>query len=285
MQIWRKPVIIQLRSFRGNRPYNLGMMKNTRHFIVKFSLLIFALTLGACDVTITPSVPSLATPQTPVATPSPLPPTIAPIILEVSPTPDPIYFRDNFEGNLQSGWSWLREIPGQWSLQTVPGFLQISAGRGSVNAETMTNILLRPAPAGDFQIETVLTFQPDSNFQFAGLVIYQNNGNFIQAGHAFCRGGGCVRKGLYMDLYNNGLITPPNFAQTFKNGNTVLLRLIRKGTHYTFQASANGRVFYTVGEHESGMTPLQVGILAGQNVDGDTDIPALFDYFQITTPQ
>jgi beta-xylosidase len=148
----------------------------------------------------------------------------------------------------------------------------------------MTNILLRPAPAGDFQIETLLTFEPDQNHQFAGLVIYQDNNNFIQAGQAYCRGGGCVSRGIYMNHYGKGLIVPPNFAQVYKN-NVVVLRLVRKGTSYIFEISGDGKVFYKVGSHESDMTPLQIGVLAGQNVDGiSTTVPAVFDYFEVSSP-
>ena len=87
-----------------------------------------------------------------------------------------------------------------------------------------------------------------------------------------------------MNYYGRGLIVPPNFAQSYKN-NAVVLRLTRKATSYIFEISGDGKVFYKVGAHESDMTPLQVGVLAGQNVDGiSTTIPALFDYFEMSSP-
>ncbi|HMU92767.1 MAG TPA: DUF1349 domain-containing protein [Anaerolineales bacterium] len=260
-------------------------MKTTKSLIGIFVFIAVLLVTGACSGNATTTSTPLEITPPDVSTNTP---TAAPVLqtteTPIVPTVDPVYFRDDFDDILQPGWTWLREIPGQWSLDKVPGSLRIAGGRGSVNAETMTNILLRPAPAGDFQIETILTFEPDQNFQFAGLVVYQDNNNFIQAGQGYCRGGGCVSRGLYMNYYGRGLIVPPNFAQSYKN-NAVVLRLTRKATSYIFEISGDGKVFYKVGAHESDMTPLQVGVLAGQNVDGiSTTIPALFDYFEMSSP-
>ena len=89
-----------------------------------------------------------------------------------------------------------------------------------------------------------------------------------------------------MNYYKNGLATLPNFAKPYKsNTNVAVLRLIRKGNNYTFEASSDGRVFFLIGEHESDMIPLQVGILTGQNEETGEIVPALFDYFEITSPQ
>ena len=261
-------------------------MKTVNRFILFPALFITAILLGACERTvITPSAPAPTIVIAPLLIEdTPTPSFFQPTSLPITPTIDPTYFRDEFDDVLGGGWTWLREIPGQWSLEKVPGSLRIAGGRGSVNAETMTNILLRPAPAGDFQIETLLTFEPDQNHQFAGLVIYQDNNNFIQAGQAYCRGGGCVSRGIYMNHYGKGLIVPPNYAQVYKN-NVVVLRLVRKGTSYIFEISGDGKVFYKVGSHESDMTPLQIGVLAGQNVDGiSTTVPAVFDYFEVSSP-
>ena len=255
-----------------------------KRLIVKLSLCVMIMTLTACGLTITPAVPANITALPPASTRTPFL-TSTPTSTPLPPTINPIYFRDDFDRKFQPGWTWLREIPDQWNLTAVPDSLQILTSRGSVNSETMTNILLRPAPAGDFQMETKLTFLPEVNYQFAGLIVLDDNDNFIQAGHAFCRGGGCVGKGLYMDVYSQGLLSLPSFSQPYKIGTTLILRLIRIGNNYIFEASSDGRVFYMVGEHESAMTSPQVGILAGQNVDGDLPVPALFDYFEITSPQ
>lgn len=255
-------------------------MKKMKRFLAVVVSVLFVVVLSACDLTITPSVPANITPL-PFPT-SALPTATQPVAPSPSPTADPNYFRDDFKTTLQPGWFWVREVPEQWSLLKTGG-LQIYAGRGNINAETISNLFLRPAPTGDFQIETKVLFSPYSNFQFAGLIIYNSPGNFIQAGHGYCFAGVCVREGIYMDHYRNGLLTPPNFAQPYTVSDVVILRLIRKGNEYTLQMSGDGQVFYVVGSHENDMTPLQVGLLAGQNLTGDPFIPAVFDYFEITS--
>jgi beta-xylosidase len=251
-------------------------------------LTLFAavLLLTACNLSITPVVPvqiNLKPTQTPTLHPTQTP-TLQPTFTLAPPTVDPIFFRDEFDGKLEPDWVWTHEVPKQWSLTSVPGSLRIDAGRGYVYSQNIANMLLRPAPIGDFQIETKLTFLPQDNFQFAGLIIYKNEANFLQAGHTHCHSGVCVRNGLYMNHYQNGLVVFPNFGQPYQGSNVVILRLIRRGTNYIFEMSADGWIFFTVGSHASDMKPLQVGLVAGQSVEGEI-IPALFDYFEITSPQ
>jgi len=161
----------------------------------------------------------------------------------------------------------------------IPGWLQINVDGGEVSDETMTNLLLRAAPAGNFQMETKITFSPKADFQFAGLIIYESPSNLIQAGRAFCDlPDVCVGDGLYVDYYNNGSFVTPNFAATYTESE-VYLRLIRQGDTYTFQSSSDGSEWILRGGTVSTMNPLQIGLVAGQNTTGL--IPALFDYFEV----
>ena len=192
---------------------------------------------------------------------------------------DSNYFRDDFENDLGSGWQWLREVPTNWSLNAVPGQLQINVDGGEVSDETMTNLLLRDAPVGNFQIESKITFSPSADFQFAGLIIYESPSNLIQAGRAFCDlPDVCVGDGLYVDYYNNGSFVTPNFAAAYPDSE-VYLRLVRQGETYTFQSSADGSEWILRGGTVSSMNPLQIGLAAGQNTT--SIIPALFDYFEV----
>jgi len=192
---------------------------------------------------------------------------------------DPNYFRDDFDTDLGPGWQWLHEVPNNWSLTAVPGALQINVDGGQVSDVTITNLLLRAAPAGNFQMETKITFSPKADFQFAGLIIYESPPNLIQAGRAFCDlPDVCVGDGLYVDYYNNGSFVTPNFAAAYPDSE-VYLRLIRQSDTYTFQSSADGSEWILRGGTVSSMNPLQIGLVAGQNTTGL--IPALFDYFEV----
>jgi beta-xylosidase len=149
-----------------------------------------------------------------------------------------------------------------------------------VAAHNNSNLLLRPAPRGNFQIETQITYRPTRNFQFAGLIIYENDSNFIQAGRAYCSSVGCIGAGLYMDHYQKGMIVKPDFGQSFRDIDPLLLRLSRKEDTYTFEASTDGKVWFVIGSHMSDMKPLQVGLVTGQRLRGD-DLPATFEYFEV----
>src|SRR5688572_1147429 len=145
------------------------------------SLISVLMLLSACSF----NPPSSSNPPlklTPIssATPTLIPSvTSTPATSTVSPTttPDPRFFRDDFDQTIDSGWSWVREDPQNWSLTAVPGSLQINVAGGYVAAQTNPNLLLRPAPDGNFQIETQITFRPTRNYQFAGLIIYEDHSN------------------------------------------------------------------------------------------------------------
>ena len=243
---------------------------------LKLTLLGSALFLLACGP-LTGSPTEMALPSSPTAEqttiqPTPVPPTEA--------IADPNYFRDDFNIELESGWQWLREDPSQWSLSTVPGALQINALDGHATSEDLPNILLRPAPQGDYQIEVKLTFQPAANYQFAGIIIYASPLNLLEVGRAYCdTPSTCAGDGLYIDYYQNGNFILPNFARAYTEGDVVYLRLIHQGDTYSLQASPDGIAWTLHGGQVSAMVPLQVGLFAGQN---ETDpIPALFDYIEI----
>jgi beta-xylosidase len=248
------------------------------------SILLVLIFLSACGLIPTPAtVPSLQiTPLfsptstlIPSATVTPVTPTISPTL-----TPDPRYFRDDFNGTLDAGWSWVREDPQNWSLTTLPGSLQINVAGGYVTAGTNPNLLLRPTPEGNFQIQTQITFRPTRNYQFAGLIMYENDSNFIQAGRAYCNSIGCAGAGLYMNYYKDGRVVKPDFGQPFGDIDPLLLRLTRSENTYTFEASTDGKVWFIIGSHTSNMNPQQIGLVTGQRMRGENP-PALFEYFEI----
>lgn len=219
--------------------------------------------------------PTATVTSIPSVTPTPVTPTLSP-----TPTIDPRFFRDDFNEALDPQWSWIREDPQNWSLTAIPGVLQINVAGGYVNAQTNPNLLLRPAPEGNFQITTQITFRPTRNYQFAGLIIYENNSNFIQAGRAYCNSIGCPGAGLYMNYYKDGKIVKPDFGQTFGEIDPLLLRLSRREETYTFEASTDGKVWFIIGSHTSDMSPSQIGLVTGQRMRGENP-PALFEYFEV----
>jgi len=247
-------------------------------------LVLAAIFLSACSL-IPTRPPSPALHLTPLVSATPVPSPSATVPSPTSTftptiTPDPQFFRDDFNETLDSGWSWVREDPLNWNLTAVPGSLQINVAGGYVAAGTNPNLLLRPAPEGNFQIETQITFRPTRNYQFAGLIVYQDESNFIQAGRSYCNSVGCPGAGLYMDYYQMGKLVKPDFGQPYGDIDPLLLRLSRSENTYTFEASTDGKVWFIIGSHTSDMNPLQIGLVTGQRMRGE-NLPATFEYFEI----
>jgi beta-xylosidase len=191
-------------------------------------------------------------------------------------------FRDEFDGVLDSGWQWYKEDKANWSLTNNPGWVEIMSGSGNVGDGTMDNNLLRPAPEGNFELETKLKFTPTENFQIAGLIIMESPANFIQFGRAFCNGGPCVNDGFYVDLISGGKFTGENYATPAPAVDTVYLRLRREGNIFTAYTSENGTEWKIIGSHNADFKPVTIGVIAGQAFNS-VPKPAQFDYFAIYT--
>jgi beta-xylosidase len=254
-------------------------------------VLLYVLTvfvLSACSPALPPTPTAtpfqsivLETPTTLAATvlPSPAPTIVVPTI-PPQPTLDPNFFRDDFIEILGAQWSWVREDPQNWSLAVAPGSLQINVGNGYVLAHNSSNLLLRPAPEGNFQIETQVAFDPAHNFEFAGMIIYESDTNFIQAGHGYCTSVGCIGEGLYMNIYRKGIAATPSPMQTYTHQDPIYLRLSRRGDTYTFESSQNRDVWFLIGSQTSNINPHQIGLVASQNLRGKI-LPATFGYFEV----
>ena len=218
-------------------------------------------------------------------TETPIPPTVTPVppteTPTPSPTPDPLIFKDDFEGTLGEGWEWVRENNEFWSLSNNAGWLEITARRGYVRDGTMENMLLRTAPETNFELETQLKFIPNGNFQIAGLILYESAANYVVFGRAFCNAQNvCVGDGFYFDQIANGDFVQDNFATTAPASDTVYLRLRREGNTCTAYASEDGKEWQVIGAHISETNPLFIGLVAGQTAQG-TPQPAQFNYFTI----
>jgi beta-xylosidase len=229
--------------------------------------------LAACG----PSPEQTAITVASASTPTPMPPTQTP----ASPTESPFLFRDDFDGKLGDGWTWVGEDATHWNLTDAPGSMRIIAQGTNIGADgEPKNFLVYPAPEGSFEIETYMKFEPTSNFQFAGLLVYEAQGKAVQFGRAFAQCNFpdfCKDNALYFDNpTQQGL---PNFATPISDPSNVHLRLRREGNVYTAFYSEDGSQWTEVGPHNASITPLYVGLIASQAYE--QEIPADFDYFSI----
>jgi tetratricopeptide (TPR) repeat protein len=199
----------------------------------------------------------------------------------VGSAPSATSFRDDFDGALGGGWLWKRENPSGWSLTNKAGWLEIMAGAGNVNQGDLENLLLRYAPAGNFELETKISFKPAGNYQMAGLMIYESDARHVIFGRAFCDTLQiCIGDGYYFDSIAGGDYVPGNFGTPMPDTAVVYLRLRREADTYTAYASEDGSNWQTIGSHTNALKPVFVGLVAGQAVEAEPQ-PAQFDYFVV----
>lgn len=243
-----------------------------------FVLALMVLVLSACATPATPA-PIPTETSTPIPSITPIPPTAT---VEPSPTatPDPFLFRDDFDGVLDKDWQWIREKDKYWNLTKNAGWLEIMARSGNIGDSTISNMLVRPAPEGNFELETQLKFKPAGNYQIAGLLIYESAENHIVFGRAFCSAPACVGDGYYFDFISDGNFTPENFATKAPETDTLYLRLLRQGDIYTAYGSEDRVEWKVIGTHNSSLKPLFIGLVAGQAYQ-TTPKAAQFDYLNI----
>lgn len=190
---------------------------------------------------------------------------------------------DDFDDSLEPGWLWVRESPDQWSLSDRAGFLRIATEPGGLlyNSDNARNLLLRDPPTGDYEIETLVYYEPVEDFQIAGLVIYEDDSNFVMLGRAFCEP--CGGNKVYFDLELKG--TPvSNKSIVTSSKDVAYLRVTKQGPVYSGYYSHNGKKWTLVVEHRSrDMQPVGVGIVTtGDATPGGVPVVADFGYFRIT---
>jgi hypothetical protein len=189
-------------------------------------------------------------------------------------------FRDDFEGALGSGWEWLGEDPAYWDLTSTPGNLRIMAQGSGFETANARNFLVREAPQGDFELNTVVHLSPADQSQFAGFVVHDDQGNSLWFGYTF---GECSKEGKsvcgwmeYTDESGTGRVRLGIGADA---GRTVMLRLVREGNTYTGHFSTDNLLWFEVGNHETAMKPLRVGLVGILASDGE--VPVEFEYFML----
>ena len=232
--------------------------------------------------------------ETPARAGSPPPqptPTLQPT---PTPTPTPLpegtLFRDDFEGYLQPGWSWLNEDPERWSF-TDDGWLQIIGGNPSFFQEGseigLINFLTRELPDGEFMITAHIQADPNENFHQATIFIFQDRSNYIALNTGFCDLCPTGGPGFYMETFidnnpgGNAYYLPRDPGDT-----DVYLRLVNEGGSITGYYATTPGEWQRAGAFGNFFDFNLVGLSATNSRPGDggSDIIALFDYFEIALP-
>jgi beta-xylosidase len=183
------------------------------------------------------------------------------------PLPAQAVWTDDFNStNLNSRWSWIREDPTHWSLAARPGFMRITTQQDN------DNILITPAPGGDFQVTTRVELTPTQNYQSAALMIYSDDGNSVQITHAYVN-----RNQIDFDVWDNYVKTiGSNVA-----GSATFLRITRQGSLYSGYYSSDGVVWTPFGSSNVKLVNPFIAITAADFTVDAAEIPADFDFVKV----
>lgn len=253
-------------------------------------LTLLAILLTACGS------PPPATEEPPVVTLPPVEiPTITPTETDIpeptatetpapTATPEGQIFHDDFSGSLQPGWTWQEENPALWSL-TSEGWLEIKGEDPSLlGSGHQSNLLCRPAPAGDYQITIHVFADTVANFQQATLYVYQDGNNYIALNRGFCAP--CLTGGnaLFMEYKMAG---SPGAYKAPTDDTDVFIRLVVAGTSITGYYAFEPDVWEKFGSIGNFIKDPNV-CLGVSNVDRDgttgDDLTGRFDYIDISLP-
>ncbi len=242
---------------------------NSKHFF-SLVLFVFILSLSACG--------------------GEEPPVTIPVEVPTEPPTDVPHkgsgYFDPFEGVLGGAlpWEWRGENPARWSLTENPGFLRLYTAPYADGGE---NILLLALEQNDFTATTHVLFEPSQNFQFAGLTLFVEGGIFVTFGRSFC---GfippCVGNGIYFDYIEEGAAVNGNFGTEVSLTSEAWLRLERVGDALTGSYSADGEIWQVIGTHtlSAFFASPRIGLIAGNDMNPAEDLPADFDFFDLTMP-
>jgi len=240
-------------------------------------------------------------PPQPTNTPEPTQTSIPPTeTLEPTPTnppptqtplPEGILFRDDFEGYLQPGWSWMNEDPERWELVEFDngGWLQITGDKpGGFNEQK--NTLMRPLPEGDFVITAHVVADPRQNFHQANIFIFEDANNYIRMNFGFCQP--CELESGGYGYFMETIIDNNPFGDLYKVSRSsedrdVYLRLVNQGGQITGYYATEFGNWQKIGLFGNYFDFVSVGLGATNSVLPEMnveDIVALFDYFEISQP-
>jgi len=194
---------------------------------------------------------------------------------------DQALFRDDFNGELSSGWTWVNGVPDDWAV--TGGALRLAPGAWSESDPRPPVNLVLPSPGlPSYTFSTRIEFDPWANFHAAGLTVYQDGANSIQLVHAFCSRtfDGCVDDGVYLDSIDNGEFVDGQGGRSLTRASDHLfLRIDVIGNAYTGWYSYDGQAWTTAGTVRRDFASPSIGIVARSN----TPQPPVssYDFFEV----
>jgi regulation of enolase protein 1 (concanavalin A-like superfamily) len=100
-------------------------------------------------------------------------------------------FRDDFNGRLADGWSWIREDKSGWRVTNQGLEIRVQPGNMWGPANNASNVLSRPLPAttnNTIEISVTIENRPTEQYEQADLVWYYDDSHMVKLGQELVDG-------------------------------------------------------------------------------------------------
>ncbi len=210
-------------------------------------------------------------------------------LIKVNPSAQcPTGYRDDFDGGtLDPSWEVVRR---DQTLTLSGGTLNLVAQAGDVYqaANDAKNLVLRPAPEGEWTATTKINFHGLVQYQQAGLLIYGDDDNYTKFDRVATNSatGTNAEKFEFINEVagtprNAGADATANLGATLQND--YYLRVKSDGTQITGQYSLDGETWIDVGRAADLPANAKIGVFALSNAAATT-ADAKFDWLTIDGP-
>lgn len=199
------------------------------------------------------------------------------------PTPD-----DQFAGPALDSCRWSAIVrPDPAAYRVTGGAVEIDTSKGDIYQGTATNpknLLLQPAPDGDWTIETKVDATSfNEAFQQAGLMVYADDANYVKLDYLTTNASGAaVTRGIELrSEVANAIVQPAPNASPPPTQGVWYLRLAKSGSTFTGSYSADGLAWTALpAVTNPALGSASFGVYAF-GVDQVASKTAKFDYFKL----
>ncbi len=208
--------------------------------------------------------------------------TITPDDTAEQPAPE-----DEFAGTTLDACRWSDVVrPDPAAYRVAGGGLEIDTSKGDIYGGTATNpknLMLQPAPDGDWTIETKVDASSfDEAFQQAGLMVYADDANYVKLDYLTTNAAGsAVTRGLELRSEVGDVVQSPQPNAPAPASGVWYLRLAKSGTTFTGSYSADGLAWTALPPvTNAALGSASFGVYAF-GVDQTASKTAKFDYFAL----
>ncbi|MFC0629373.1 ThuA domain-containing protein [Kribbella deserti] len=195
---------------------------------------------------------------------------------------------DEFDGTAVDPCRWSQVVrPDTAAYRQAGGQLEIDTSKGDIYGTGNTgpkNLMLQPAPAGDWTIETKVDGSAfNERYQQGGLLAYTDDGNYVKLDLLATNAAGSpVTRAIELRSETSEVVgTPQPNASPAPTHGVWYLRLAKNGTMFTGSYSANGTTWTALPSvTNAALANAKIGVFAF-GADQVASKTAKFDYFHV----